>query len=140
MENNASSDEPVAYTDGFLKQDYDKVLESLEKDPTQTSLVFGSIETTLLHAAAYDGKAVIVERLIDLGADVNAKESSGRTPLHHAANNGHIDVIVELVRSGADIESKDAGGMTPLMWAKISRTGIKDDIVAKLLELGAKGE
>ncbi len=130
--------DPPAYTEGFLRQDYEGVMESLVSDPDQALMVFGLNNTTLLHAAAYDGKPRIVEFLLDHGADVRAQETNGRTPLHDAANNGHLEVIDLLVRAGADLEAKDIQGMTPLMWGQISRTGRKDEIVALLLKLGAK--
>lgn len=114
---------PTAWLEGFAQQDYEKVHESLRDDPSQALLAFGTLRTTLLHAASYDGKADLAELLIQLGADVNAKEVNGRTPLHHAANNGCLDVVDVLVRHGADIESKDSKGMTPLMWGTISRSG-----------------
>jgi ankyrin repeat protein len=129
----------VAFTEGFLQQDYDRVLSSLQEDPGQAALTFGTLRTTLLHAASYDGRAEIAELLIRLGADVHAREVNGRTPLHHAANNGHLDVIDVLVRNGADVEAKDVQGMTPLMWGAISRSGRKKEIVEKLRQYGAQG-
>lgn len=133
------SPDPPAF-EGFLQQDYSNVIESLTQDPRQATVVFGDIETTLLHAASYDGQTAIIELLIELGADVNAKESNGRTPLHHAANNGHLEVIELLVRCGADLEASDGEGMTALKWAKISRTGRKKEIVAKLVALGKNND
>ncbi|QDV21307.1 Ankyrin repeat protein [Gimesia panareensis] len=141
MQNQPYEEEPSAYTEGFLKQDYPRVLQSLQEDPTQATLVFGERNTTLLHAAAYDGQLSIVQKLISLGADLNVREISGRTPLHHAANHGHINVIDALVTAGANLEARDNTGYTPLMWAKISRAGSteqKGDLVKKLLELGAR--
>ena len=129
--------DPVAYTEGFLQQDYERVVSSLREDPGQAVLSFGSLHTTLLHAACYDGRADIAELLIQLGADVHASEVNGRTPLHFAANNGHLDVIDVLVRHGARLDIKDGGGMTPLMWGEISRSGRKSEIVAKLRSYGA---
>jgi len=138
MNERGSQPDPAAYTEGFLKEDYDAVLKLLEQEPEQAQVVFGNLATTLLHAAAYDGQLAIVQQLITLDADLNAKEINGRTPLHHAANNGHLKVIEVLVRAGADMEIRDVEDMTPLMWGKISRSGRKKEIVAKLLLLGAK--
>jgi ankyrin repeat protein len=87
-------------------------MASLRDDPSQASLCFGNLHTTLLHAAAYDGQAEIAELLIRINANVNAREVNGRTPLHDAANNGHLGVIDVLVRGGADVDAKDNGGMT----------------------------
>jgi ankyrin repeat protein len=140
MDDIAKIPDPHAYTEGFLQQDYDTVLSSLRSDPGQARLVFGSLHTTLLHAAAYDGRADIAELLIQLGANVNCREANGRTPLHDAANNGHLAVIDLLIKNGADIEAKDNGGMTPLMWGKISRSGRKDQVVEMLLQHGVKNE
>jgi ankyrin repeat protein len=129
--------EPVAYTEGFLQQDYERVLSSLREDPSQATLSFGFLRTTLLHAASYDGRADIAELLIQLGADVHAREVNGRTPLHDAANNGHLEVIDVLIRHGARLDAIDGEGMTPLMWGTISRSGRKQEVVAKLKGYGA---
>lgn len=130
--------DPIAYSEGFQNQDYERVLSSLNDDPSQATLSFGDNHTTLLHAACYDGRADIAKVLIDLGADINLRESCGRTPLHHAANHGHLDVIELLVQSGANINAKDEQEMTPLMWGEISRSGRKEEIVELLIKLGAK--
>ena len=130
---------PVAYTEGFLQQDYERVPSSLREDPGQAALSFGLLHTTLLHAACYDGRADIAELLLRLGADVNAREVNGWTPLHLAAGNGHLDVIDILARHGADIEAVDEHGMTPLMCGAISRTSNSRQIVEKLRHYGAQG-
>jgi ankyrin repeat protein len=132
--------DPAAYTEGFLQQDYDRVVSSLQQDPGQARLSFGNLRTTLLHAACYDGRPDIAELLIRLGADVNAREVNGRTPLHDAANNGHLGVIDVLARHGASLDARDNGGMTPLMWGRISRSGRGKAVVAKLLAYGAEAE
>ncbi|KAL8572883.1 hypothetical protein ACOMHN_011132 [Nucella lapillus] len=56
----------------------------------------------LLHIAAnrHDGKK-IADYLLSHGADVNAKDSFGRTPLFYANRGGHRDVIKLLVDNGA---------------------------------------
>jgi ankyrin repeat protein len=112
-------------------------VSSLREDPSQATLSFGNLHTTLLHAACYDGRADIAELLIRLGAEVNAREVNGRTPLHHAANNGHLEVIDVLVRHGARLAVRDNGGLTPLMWGEISRSGRGREVVAKLKTCGA---
>lgn len=129
--------DPIAYAKGFARQDYDFVIASLREDPSQATLSFSKLQTTLLHAACYDGRADIAEFLIELGANVHACEVNGRTPLHHAANNGHLNVIEVLIRHGAGLQVKDSVGMTPLMWGEISRSGQKQQVVDMLKSYGA---
>jgi ankyrin repeat protein len=55
-----------------------------------------------------------VERLLSVGADVNAKDTDGWTPLHMACYRGHVRVVIELREHGADIGAKTTIGRTPL--------------------------
>ncbi|MCL5102810.1 MAG: ankyrin repeat domain-containing protein [Armatimonadetes bacterium] len=76
------------------------------------------IEYTPLHFAAYNGHAGTARLLIDYGADVNARDSSGRTPIHEAAETNSASVIELLVSSGAGVDMRDNGGRTPLQVAR----------------------
>ncbi|XP_070549551.1 notch-regulated ankyrin repeat-containing protein A-like [Ptychodera flava] len=67
---------------------------------------FGWHESTALHAASGGGHADVAELLIKHGADVNAKNSRGRTPLHYAALYGHEITMRLLVQSKADIDAR----------------------------------
>ena len=52
------------------------------------------------------------------GADVNDRDSAGRTPLHWAAIvNEDPEVVRALLEAGAFVDLKDNGGRTPLHWA-----------------------
>lgn len=75
-----------------------------------------------LLAAVEENNIYEVERLIQLGANVNAKTEDNYTPLHVAVNYGSEDKkdIVELLLSkGADINAKANDGDTPLYKAII---------------------
>jgi len=88
----------------------------------------GGVEhSTTLHQAAERGDVAAVEKLLDEGADVNARDEGGASPLHAAAFAGHRNVIRLLIKRGADINLEDNDGDTPLGFAK-------DDATAKLLK------
>ncbi|WP_353275368.1 ankyrin repeat domain-containing protein [Wolbachia endosymbiont (group A) of Pipizella viduata] len=71
----------------------------------------------LLHSAAKNGHADVVNALIQNGANVNAEDNFKSTPLHNAARNGHIDTVKVLIAKRADVNAKDIDGYTPLHWA-----------------------
>ena len=52
--------------------------------------------------------------LLDRGAEIEAKDSGGRTPLHIATGCGHEAIIGLVLDRGADIEAKDSYERTPL--------------------------
>lgn len=58
---------------------------------------------TALHNAAAQGHARIVQRLLELGADVNARDWWGVTPLIAAAGAGQVAIVSLLVQKGADV-------------------------------------
>ena len=72
---------------------------------------------TPLNLAAYQGKADIVEVLLDMGADMNIGDNENSQPVHNAAVAGHIPVLELLLARGVNIESKDDNGVTPFLFA-----------------------
>ena len=70
-------------------------------------------ETPLSVAARY-GKDSIVKLFIERGADIEAKDNSGRTPPSLAKTKG---VAKTLIDAGADVDSEDNRGRSPLCWA-----------------------
>lgn len=75
------------------------------------------LERERLHSAAGEGDLAAVQRLVDQGRDVNAKDSDFRlTPLHYAAAGEHIEVVRFLIARGADVNAIDeaTAGDTPL--------------------------
>ncbi|XP_076874194.1 NF-kappa-B inhibitor alpha-like [Brachyhypopomus gauderio] len=67
-----------------------------------------------LHIASISSYLSMVENLVQLGADVNAKEQcSGRTSLHLAVDLQNLDLVDRLLALGADTSSLTYGGYTP---------------------------
>ena len=70
-----------------------------------------------VHHAAFYGHAELVERLVDFGADVNARDLYEWTPLHYAALKGRTDTCVALLHCGADVMALTRTRKTPLQKA-----------------------
>ncbi|KAK9727773.1 hypothetical protein K7432_001592 [Basidiobolus ranarum] len=69
---------------------------------------------TVLHYAASRGHLVLIEYLLDAGAEVDFEDREGETALLKAAFGGHLDVVKCLVNSHASIDHKDKDGWTAL--------------------------
>ena len=78
-----------------------------------------------------------VQRLIGLGANINAVTPSGRTPLMFATGYGHINIVRFLLENGANVNAKDTfKGWTVLMFSTIL-TNEEFEIAKLLIENGA---
>lgn len=67
-----------------------------------------------MHEACNHGWYEVAVRLVQAGANVNAKGLDNDTPLHDAAANGNFKLVKLLVEKGADIYAKNSKGKTPL--------------------------
>jgi hypothetical protein len=75
-----------------------------------------------------------VKLLIGGGADVNAKDVSGKTPLHWAVTAEQTEIVRILLANGADVNAKDCKppwsdgqGNTPLNLVPTVYTYVQDD-------------
>lgn len=58
-----------------------------------------------------------INKLLDLGVNINASEANGITPLMYASYHGNLEAVRVLLKSGANINAKDSRGWTALMYA-----------------------
>jgi hypothetical protein len=72
------------------------------------------MKESLLWAAAQGGNAQDCESLIDLGADIDWKNTNGDTALLAACRRGHTETISLLLKSGANCNISDNDLFTPL--------------------------
>ena len=71
----------------------------------------------LLHWASGSGHVDLIRGLIDRGAEVSAKTSTGSDALMWASFNGHIPAVTLLLDHGADVNARDNDGLNALMFA-----------------------
>jgi ankyrin repeat protein len=105
-------------------------------------------QTAVMWAAA-EGHAPVVDMLIELGADFNARLASGMTPLLFAVREGRSDVVRVLLKAGVDVNApvpveggrrRTVGGRalpagsTPLLVAVMNG---HFELAAQLLDAGA---
>lgn len=131
----------VAGTSGF-KADYFRYVDGREgfeyEDPSdgQTRRVVlrervipysGQISRDLLLAADWNDIKKLQE-LLDLGADINTKDSLGRTPLMLAV--GNRQAVELLLQRKPDIAARDNRGLTVLHYAAMySERGVVSDLL-----------
>ena len=88
----------------------DYVCQTLVSEPllVQERYAYGR---TLLHEAAAQGSLRIVEFLLQLGADPNARDQWGHTPLYFVGNASHrsngADVVHVLAQNGANVNAQE---------------------------------
>jgi Ankyrin repeats (3 copies) len=88
-----------------------------------------------LGAAAASGDSSAVERLLDQGATLDARDDLGRTPLMLATLNGQIETVRLLLSRGANPNIADNEGRTALQQAQ---TAHLDEISRLLRGAGAQ--
>ncbi|XP_058097997.1 ADP-ribosylation factor GTPase-activating protein AGD4-like isoform X2 [Magnolia sinica] len=69
---------------------------------------------SLLHLACHVSDLVMLELLLQFGADINACDFHGRTPLHHCISKRNNTCAKYLLRRGARPSIRDGGGLTAL--------------------------
>ena len=88
----------------------------------------------ILIRAAANGNLRVLKQSLRKGADVNIRDSNGKTPLVIAAEHGHIEAINVLIEAGARLNKRHSNGKTPLIMAL--KNG-HDEAARLLVEAGA---
>ena len=70
---------------------------------------------TALMLAIRLGRNHIARLLLERGADVHARASSGATPLYVSADVGDVEMIQALVAVGGDVHATENDGATPIL-------------------------
>ncbi|CAK0848574.1 unnamed protein product [Prorocentrum cordatum] len=82
---------------------------------------------------------LVLRDLVDLGADLNARDTEGQTALLLAAEHCKVDVIRVLAELGADLEARDREGRTALhRTGRLFAAGCgRVQVIRALAEVGA---
>ena len=91
------------------------------------------IDEDLIRASA-SGKVAEIERLLSLGANIEAVAVKEWTPLTAAAANGRLEAVKTLIEAGAKVDAPAPGGV--MAWELAAIKG-HEDVVAYLLQAGA---
>ena len=124
--------------DGMTALDYAAVYN---RTATASALLAAGADTggsghgeTPLRLASSNGRELIVDLLLEAGADPDATNISGDTPLMTAAAGGYTAIMTKLLSVGVAIDASSEGGDTPLSNAA---WGGYPQAVKLLLEHGA---
>ncbi|KAK2596449.1 hypothetical protein N8I77_013339 [Diaporthe amygdali] len=104
---NAAAQGNLGLVDALLKHSADVHQRSFEgKTPLHVVGVYGIREDVL-----------IVQRLLDSGAEIDAQDSYGRTAISLCCFDSHAEIAQLLLERGADLTVPDAHGWFPWHWA-----------------------
>lgn len=79
------------------------------------------------------GDLEMVEKLIELGADINER-SAGMTPVIYAARYNKVEILKLLISKGADLKKKCNRGMTAINHAEIAKATDTKELIEKTLK------
>ena len=112
--------------------------QALEADRQAEALQ--NLRTEALVKAVKLANLQAVKRLIDEGADLNARDTRGDMPLHRAIRNSDTKVVQLLLTHGADANALYWGSplyfLRPVRWAR--DLGGREDIIELLKQHGGK--
>lgn len=96
-------------------------------------LVSGISATTPLALACDRGDAIIVDLLLEHGADTNILGGylDVASPLSYAANEGNIEIMLNLIEHGAEVNSKELMGNNDIgVWEAYSESSLLNAVLS----------
>jgi len=93
--------------------DLELLIQLLGREPEKLEIANLSRQTPLHIAARWDSQDV-ARYLVEIGADIHARDVYGNTPLHQAAIAGANEIPRILIQAGAALDIRRRDGRTPL--------------------------
>ena len=93
--------------------DVDKLRKLITSDNINDHDIGGGM-TPLHHVCCWFDSVDLVQELVDMGADIHAKDNDGWTPLHLTACYCKMDSMRALLENGASVNSLNNDSKTPL--------------------------
>lgn len=115
-----------------------RVKEIVKADPDAIRARYPLLGDEPVHVAAVNGRFKILAWLIEQGADINARDVSGKTPLYHCVQSLAVNAVNEVLRHGADLNIPDHTGFSPLATAVFQLNEVGDQIARLLLDAGCE--
>ena len=88
------------------KNGYNDLLKYLINKGNCLKMVLPRDSSTLLHEAATSQYTDTVKLLVQLGANTDSQDGSGKTPLHVSVETGRLEVIKCIVESQETVQSE----------------------------------
>ena len=99
-------------------QDVFQIREILNSKPELINTKLDEIGSRALHLAADMSNNIVLEVLLELGADISCLDKDGNTALHNAAVSDAVPCIQALLRHGASKKCRNEDSYTPLNLAE----------------------
>jgi ankyrin repeat protein len=110
-----------------------------EAEPTKPTPI-ALVEPLSLHAVVAKGDFENTRKLVEQGANVEAKDpGTGASVLHYAVMRGNPEILQFLLGRGVDVNSRTRNGTTPLHTAVLyNRYEVAEMLLNKGADVGAK--
>lgn len=97
-----------------IKSNHPGIVERMVRIGANVNEMSAFSRTSALHTASCFSTAEVVHKMIDLGANVHAKDADGMTPLHKACIYNRPLIVFALIQRGANVNVEGQFGKLPL--------------------------